>query len=246
MSFEVKIDVFEGPFELLFQLIMRQELNIHEVPVAQITTSYLEYLESVPELDLDSATEFLVIAATLLLIKARSLLPRPQELEAAEDSQSAKQYLIERLIEYKKFSNVAEWLEGVYAREGWYMPRLRELEGDYSELYPDPFEGLSVSGLPGALMELLIENAGDYVDVTFIAPIRVSVAEYIEKVRGCLAVEGETTFSKLTADCRSKIKVIAAFLAILELCKKGEVALTQRRSFGEIKIKSEGRESSVA
>ena len=79
MSFEVKIDVFEGPFDLLLQLIMKQELDIHEVPVAAITSAFIEQIESSPELDLDTATEFLLIAATLLLIKARSLLPQPED-----------------------------------------------------------------------------------------------------------------------------------------------------------------------
>ena len=248
MSYEVKIEIFEGPFELLLQLIMRKELDIHRVPIAQITSSYLEHLEEAPRLDLDTATEFLVIAATLLLIKARSLLPRPEdELEMLEETETAREFLIERLMEYKKFSNAAEWLAELYGENGWYMPRLRELEEDYSHLYPDPFEGVSVTNLPEALIELLIERLSDQVDTSYIAPVKVSVAEHIGRVRNSLASTEEGTFTELVAGCRSKLDVIATFLAVLELYKKGELYLSQRRPFGEIKITiREGKENSAA
>ena len=248
MSFEVKIDVFEGPFDLLLQCIMRQELDIHEVPIAQITSAYLEHLEAAPELDLDTATEFLMIATTLLLIKARSLLPRPEdELELFKDTETAREFLIDRLVEYKKFSNAAEWLADLYGEHGWYIHRMRELEDDYSHLYPDPFEGVSVANLPEALIELLIERLTDKVDTAYIAPIKVSVAEHINRVRSLLAPGGAGTFSELVADCRSKLDVIATFLAVLELYKRGDLSLSQRRPFAEIKLTMrEGKENSAA
>lgn len=248
MSFEVKIEVFEGPFDLLLQLISRQELDIHEVPVAQITAAFLEHIEGSPELDLEAATEFLVIASTLLLIKARSLLPSGgEETDVAQESETAREFLIERLIEYKKFANAADRLADIYAVEGWYMPRLRELEDDYASLYPDPFEGVEAESLGDALVALLLERARDNVDTTHIAPIKISVAEKIELVRERLRSSGKTTFSELCADCASKLDLIATFLALLELYKRGELAFTQRRLFGEIHIrKAEGEESSVA
>lgn len=247
MSFEVKIEVYEGPFDLLLQLIMKQELDIHEVPIAQITRAFLEHIEGAAGLDLDSATEFLLIAATLLLIKARSLLPRPEEeLEEAEETETAQEYLVDRLIEYKKFSNVADLLENLHAEHGWFLPRMRELEEDYALLYPDPFEGVHISTLAEALMDLLVEWARESVDTTYIAPIRISVAEQIELVRGRLAADGRASFSELVADCRSKIEVIAVFLAVLELCKRGEITLTQRKLFGEIDVKPRERKESSA
>ena len=248
MSFEVKIDVFEGPFDLLLQCIMRQELDICEVPISEITSAYLEHLERVPELDLEVATEFLMIAATLLLLKARSLLPRPEdELELLEDTETAREFLIDRLIEYKKFSNAAEWLADLYGEHGWYMRRMRELEDDYSSLYPDPFEGVSVENLPEALIGLLVERLTDKVDTAYIAPIKVSVAEHINRVRSLLAPHGEGTFSELVADCRSKLDVIATFLAVLELYKRGDLSLSQRRPMAEIKLTMrEGKKNSAA
>lgn len=248
MSFEVKIDVFEGPFDLLLQLIMKQELDIHQVPIAAITSAFIEQIESSPVLDLDTATEFLLIAATLLLIKARSLLPQPEDdRDAAEESETAREYLVERLVEYKKFSNVADFFEPLYAEHGWYLPRMREMEDDYSTLYPDPFEGLPASAMAEALMEVLVLWARDSIDVSYIAPIRISVGEHIEMVRRRLAAGGQAKFSELIDECGSKIEVIATFLAILELCKRGEIAIRQRKLFGEIFVKlREGEESSVA
>ncbi len=246
MSFEVKIEVFEGPFDLLLQLIMKQELNIHEVPIARITDSFIEHVESAGRLDLDTATEFLVIAATLLLIKARSLLPGPEEESEGEDSESARVFLVEKLAEYKKFSNAADFLERRYAEHGWYLPRLRELEEDYAILYPDPFEGVGIARLGEALMGLLVEWAREGVDTTYVAPIRVSVAERVESLRSLIEAQGQAKFSELAAACSSKIEVIATFLAILELAKRGEVTLTQRRVFGEITITRREREESSA
>jgi segregation and condensation protein A len=247
LSFEVKIDVFEGPLDLLLQLILKQEVDIHEVPVARITGSFIEHIENAP-FDLDTATEFLLIAATLLLIKARSLLPHgDEELEATDETETAREYLVERLVEYKKFTNVADFLERRNAEHGWYVPRMRELEDDYSSLYPDPFEGVPASALAEALMELLVEWARDSIDVTYIAPIRVSVAEQLERVRERVSSSGQATFTELISVCRSKIEIIATFLAVLELCKRGEVTVSQRKLFAEIFVKlREGEKSSVA
>jgi len=247
LTFEVKIEVFEGPFDLLLQLIMRQELNIHEVPVAQITSAFLEHIEEAPRLDLDTATEFMLIAATLLLIKARSLIPPDEdEFEAADDTETAREFLVERLIEYKQYANAADWLEGAYAEHGWYMPRTRELEDDYSSLYPDPFEGVLPGDLAKALMDLLVERASERVDTTFIAPVRISVAQRIEEVRARVTKDGHARFSELVYECTSKLEVIATFLAILELCKRGEVVLQQRKLFGEIDIKKREAEGNAA
>jgi segregation and condensation protein A len=247
LSFEVKIEVYEGPFDLLLQLIMKQELDIHEVPVAQITGAFLEHIEGASSLDLDTATEFMLIAATLLLIKARSLIPPDEdEFEAADETESAREFLLERLIEYKQYANAADWLADAYAENGWYMPRLRELEDDYSSLYPDPFEGVNVDELAQAMMDLLIEGATEDVDTTFIAPIRISVAEKIEEVRKRVRSGEKARFSELVSACTTKLEVIATFLAILELCKRGEVKLAQRKLFGDINIEKREAEGNAA
>lgn len=247
MAFEVSIEVFEGPFDLLLQLIMKQELSVHEVPVAAITASFLDHIEVSRGMDLDMATEFVLIAATLLLIKARSLVPpSEEEFEAADDPQSAREFLVERLIEYKQYSDAAEWLAAAYAENGWFTPRLRELEDDYSSLYPDPFEGVIGRDLAAALMDLLIERSSARVNTRYIAPIRVSVAERIMEVRRRIEAGGSAKFTELVDRCESKLEVIATFLAVLELYKRGEISLKQRKAFGEIDIQKREAGSNVA
>ena len=247
MAFEVRIEVFEGPFDLLLQLIMKQELSVHEVPVAVITASFLEHIESSSGVDLDTATEFVLIAATLLLIKARSLVPPAEdEFEAVDDPESAREFLVERLLEYKQYSDAAEWLAAAYAENGWFTPRLRELEDDYASLYPDPFEGVGDRDLAEALMDLLVERATAKVDTRFIAPVKISVAERIVEVRRKVEADGSAKFTELIRECGSRLEVIATFLAILELYKRGEISLKQRKAFGEIDIGKREAGSNVA
>jgi len=247
LSFEVKIEVFEGPFDLLLQLILKQDMDIHTVPIAEITASFVERIEGVRDFDLDTATDFLLIAATLLLIKARSLIPREDDdFEAMDDAVSEREFLVERLIEYKQFASAAEWLEAVYTDQRGYMSRTRELEDDYASLYPDPFEGVPPVDLARAFVNLLVRQATECVDTSFVAPIKVSVAERIEEVRTRISKEGRVKFSELIRECVSKIDVIATFLAVLELYKRCEVMISQRRLFGEIEIRGREDEGNVA
>lgn len=234
MSFEVSIDVFEGPLDLLLHLIMKQELAIHEVSISKIAESFIEYIRNSETLNLDIATEFLLIAATLLLIKTRSLIPIEEEEAEQEEEDDPGEILVERLIEYKKFSNVADFLELRNAEHGWYVPRMRELEEDYSSLYPDPFENTSTERLVKALASLLVEWVEVTVDVSHMAPIRVSVSEQIERIRGIISRNGRTSFSELAEGCLNRIQVIATFLAVLELSKRREMSMHQDRLFGEI------------
>ncbi|MBN2168447.1 MAG: segregation/condensation protein A [Actinobacteria bacterium] len=247
MSFKIKIDVFEGPFDLLLKLILRQELDIHQVPVAEITSAFMEHIEESPRIDLDTATEFLLIASTLLLIKARSLI-RATGLEdqIEEESDQAKDYLVNSLIKYKTFSNAGTWLEEAYAGNGWYLPSMREVEAEYAELYPDPFEGVKVEDLAGAIIDMLIRNVGVEVDTSYIAKVRISVEEHKLRVREFMKNNQSTTFTALIEGCRTKTEVIGTFLALLELFKKGEITLRQSRPFSEIGVKvMEGEKSRV-
>lgn len=246
MDFQVKIEVFEGPFDLLLQLILSDELDIHKVPIALITDSYIEHIEKIDNFDLDSATEFLLIAATLLLLKARSLFPQEEE-EALEEVESSAEVLADRLVEYKKYSNVSRWLEEHYALNGLFTPRFKELETDYSSLYPDPFEGVSVENLSLVLLELLSRRAESQVDTSHIAPIRVSVAKRIEEVRKILESSESVSFKELAHQCKSRIELVATFLAILELYKSCEIDLEQRKLYGDIRIRrKKGVENNAA
>lgn len=236
MSFDVKIEVFEGPFDLLLQLILRRELDICDVPIADITDSYIAHIQSAPRLDLETATEFLIIAASLLLIKARALLEFRGRKGADEETETVTGELAEKIIKYSKFRNAADWLGVRYAEHGLCFSTMRELESAYSSLYPDPFGGITADKLASTLIDLLLENLPAIVDTSYIAPIRVSVAEHINKIRDILKTNPKTSFSEITRGLATKIEIIAAFLAVLELFKDGEISVRQPRIFGEIEI----------
>ncbi len=236
MTYEVKIEVFEGPFGLLLQLITKQELDIHKVPIAQITDSYLEHLNRMTELDLEVATEFLLISATLMLLKTHSLLPKPpvSEFEEEASPESIREDLVSQLMEYKKFANAASFLGELYNSESKFYRTLREVEEDFSYAYPDTFEGVSVEGLTQALVTVLLAGAETRVDVSHITPIDVSLEDYISKTRNLLKRKGKVRFSDMISGCSRKIEIIVTFLALLELYKKSEISLAQRNIFGDI------------
>ncbi|MDD5448425.1 MAG: segregation/condensation protein A [Actinomycetota bacterium] len=244
--FEIKIDVFEGPLDLLLQLIMDEELEIYDVPIAAITSSYLKYLEKHPRIDLEDMSEFLVIASTLLLIKARSLLAGEEDFEEAEEVSQAMEKLIHRLVEYNTFSNASKFLEKSYIQHGRYFSRMREIERDYSTLYPDPFEGVSIEELARSLGQLLVESVCENVDLSHITSSWVSVEEQMEKIQSLLRKERQTTFSRLVETHSARSEVVATFLAILLLYKDGEINLFQKRPFAEIEIRRLESEESNA
>ncbi len=242
MPYQVKLRVFEGPFDLLLHLIGRKEIDIYEISIAEITDEYLAYIESMRELDLEVATEFLLIAATLLKLKSDSLLPAPEKEVEDLAPQELREELLWRLVEYQKFRNAAEELAGRLEREERYYYRQVDLEEPFRDLVPDVLRGLTLEMLAAAAREFA--QGEDEVDVGYIAPIRVKVEDFMQRVRRALERGGRTTFRELTRDCALRIEVIAFFVALLELFKREEIDLRQATRFGDIEIYAlgEGRD----
>ncbi|MBC7229561.1 MAG: segregation/condensation protein A [Actinobacteria bacterium] len=234
MPYQVKLRVFEGPFDLLLHLIGRKEIDIYEISLAEITDEYLAYIESMRELDLEVATEFLLIAATLLKLKSDSLLPAPEKEVEELAPQELREELLWRLVEYQKFRNAAEELAGRLEREERYYYRQVDLEEPFRDLVPDVLRGLTLEMLAAAAREFA--QGEDEVDVGYIAPIRVNVEDFMQRVRRALERGGRTTFRELTQDCALRIEVIAFFVALLELFKREEIDLRQATRFGDIEI----------
>lgn len=237
MGYQVKIEVFEGPFDLLLNLISKREIDIYQVVIADITEEYLAYLESMRSLDLEIATEFLLIAATLLKLKSDSLLPKPPAEVYDEFPADSRDELIWRLIEFKKFKNAAEELEKRLEFEERYFYRAVEVEEPFRDLMPDVLAGLELAQLVEAARRLTLAEVEMDVDLSHIAPIRISIKDYIEKMLDALDRIGEATFIELTSDCVSKLEVIVCFLAILELFKWDIVSVRQAKRFGDIKVR---------
>lgn len=234
MPYLVKLEVFEGPFDLLLHLIGRKEIDIYDISIAEITDEYLRYIESLRQLDLEVATEFLLIAATLLKLKSDYLLPVPQREGEEEPPGEVREELLWRLLQYQKFRNAASYLWERLGREERYYYRQVDLEEPFRDLVPDVLRGLTLERLLAAARDI-IETGGE-VDVSYIAPIRVNIPDFIERIREVLRRKGHTTYRELTADCALRIEMIATFLALLELFKLEEVDLRQAVRFGDIEV----------
>lgn len=238
MTYQVKLEVFEGPFDLLLNLITRQKIDIYEIPIAKITKEYLGYIESMKELDLEISTGFLLMAATLLDIKASGLLPKKEEVNGEEEysPQEAREILVARLIEYKKFKNVSAELAARYEAESKYYTRDVGLEEQFNGLVPDFLSGISIERMCKLFLSV---NEGKKIDIMHadhITPKPLSVDEYVRKIETKLKGHDVKIFSDLTHECESKVELITMFLAVLELYKRGVIELGQVEAFGEIEI----------
>ncbi|MBN2028461.1 MAG: segregation/condensation protein A [Actinobacteria bacterium] len=238
MPYQVKLEVFEGPLDLLLHLIGRREIDIYDISIAEITDEYLSYMESLRELDLEIATEFLLIAATLLKLKSDYLLPEP-EVEGEEPGPSElREELLWRLVEYQKYRNAAAELGRRLEREERYYYRQVDLEEPFRHVVPDVLRGLTLEKLAAAARVLIEMEA--HVDVSYIAPVKVNIGDFMERVRAQLAEKGRTSYRELTAECALRVELIAMFLALLELYKREEIDIRQAARFGDIEVYATG------
>jgi segregation and condensation protein A len=234
VPYQVKLKVFEGPFDLLLHLIGRKEIDIYEISIAEITDEYLGYIENMRELDLEVATEFLLIAATLLKLKSDYLLPEPEKEGEEVAPSELREELLWRLVEYQKYRNAAAELSTRLDREERYYYREMDLEEPFQRIMPDVLRGLTLERLVKAAREI-IEPESE-VDVSYIAPIKVNITDFMDRVRLVLREKGRTSYRELTMDCALRVELIATFLALLELYKKEEIDLRQATRFGNIQV----------
>ncbi|KAA0236404.1 MAG: Segregation and condensation protein A [Acidimicrobiales bacterium] len=238
MPYEVRTTVFEGPFDLLLHLILREQVDIYEIALNEIVDAYLAEMERMEELDLDVATEFLLIAATLVELKTRRLLPGDDAADLDEELAiwEERDLLLSRLLECKTFKDVAEVLRRLHDRSSRAYPRVMGVDERFVDLAPDLLEGVTPLDLREAYLRAMTPKHMPTIDLDHVAPIRASVADAFEELLRELPVAGRATFRELTASLSDRIAVIVRFLAILELFKQGLVDLEQFRSFGEIVV----------
>jgi segregation and condensation protein A len=239
MGYEVRTPVFEGPFDLLLHLILRQEVELWEVSLSTIVDEYLAELDRMHTIDLELATEFLLIAATLIELKTRRLLPTPSELDLDEELLRFEQrdLLLARLLECKTFKDAAGALQSLIRRAERSLPRVIGPEEPYRSLVPDPLERVKLTALRDAARRALAPRAPAVVDTDHIAPIRASVADAIRNLLGRLPERSPITFRELVADASNRLDVIVQFLAILELFKQGVVDIDQAENFGTLSLR---------
>lgn len=237
-SYTVKTDVFEGPFDLLLHLVSRQKLDVSAISISEVADQYLEHIERLQELDLDVASEFLLLAATLLEIKAASILPKTEVYIGDElddlSPEDARDILVARLIAYKQFKNVAAELSARMESVGRMHVRAAGLEQDFLGLMPDYLEGVTLHGLAVICADLEHKREVFLLEAEHVASMPISLELHAESVRRHVITKGRATFAELVGvDAEPEI-VVVTFLAILELYKRGLVDVTQDRLFGEI------------
>jgi segregation and condensation protein A len=239
MPYEVTTATFEGPFDLLLHLILKQEVDLWEVSLSTIVDAYLEELERMETLDLDVATEFLLIAATLVDLKSRRLLPGLDEVELDEELLrfEERDLLLARLLECKTFKDAARALESRIRDADRSVARTAGPEEPFRSLAPDPLESVAPSKLLAAVMRAMTPHPAPRVDTDHVAPIRASVRDAITVVLGTLPESAPITFRELVAGESDRLEVIVRFLALLELYKQGLVDIDQARTFDDLVVR---------
>lgn len=236
-AFHVTLDNFEGPFDLLLSLISRHRLDITEVSLARVTDEFIAYISR--DWDLSRASEFLVVAATLLDLKAARLLPTP-EYESEDDLEllEARDLLFARLLAYKAFKEVAEEIETRLAVESRRVPRAVPLEPHFAALLPELVLTIGGEGLAALAAKALSPKPGPpEVGLDHLHAPAVSVRAESEIVQARLARAGTLTFRALVADAPTLGHVVARFLSLLELFRHGMVSFEQPEALGELSIR---------
>lgn len=237
MAYEVHTDVFAGPFDLLLRLITEQRVDLYEVALADIVDAFLAEVAAMQRLDLEIATEFLVIAATLVELKCRRLLPgRDEPGEEHLALLEERDYLLARLVECTTFSAAGARLAAAELAASKSWPRLAGLDERFAGLQPDLLAFLTPDDVRAAALRALASRPPAHVEVDHVLVDEVTVAEVVEVLRVSLPGRSPTSFRELTAAASTRMEVVVHFLGLLELYKQGLVDLEQAMTFGELLV----------
>jgi len=226
-----KLNDFEGPLDLLLYLIRKNEVNIYDIPIAEITEQYLDFLRNAETLDLEDVTEFHALAAMLLLIKSRTLLP--VEMEDDGELTDPRQDLVERLIEYQKFKKLSDLMEEKEKEAEWVIER-RKLQHTLPFADADLWEKIDIWSLMKTFASLMRNLPGEQILDMF---EEVTVNEKITLLSELLENKGECFFTELIIRTSSAMDIVCAFLAVLEAVKVRMIIILQNRMFGDILIR---------
>ncbi|MBQ7758424.1 segregation and condensation protein A [Anaerotignum sp.] len=241
----IRLDAFEGPLDLLYHLIEKNEIDIYDIPIASLTEQYMAYLDAAEDRDMDGMSEFLLMAATLLEIKSKMLLPKPKTEE--EEGPDPREELVQRLLEYKKIKDATETLKEreeeaalVFYKEA--DASVQKLKEQSPQELEDLLQGITMDDLYLAFQQVMArkETKVDKVRSSFrsVPKDLFTVGEKMEYIRDLLILRphGATAFHTIFRENAGKMEKVVTFLALLELIKQKEVQITQEKNFGEILI----------
>ena len=256
MSYKVNTATYSGPFDLLLQLVSRQKVAIGSISISEVADQYLAEVDAMEELDLDVASDFVLVASTLLDMKAHALVPQDVSLKSSFDEDEyddeldglspdeAREVLIARLIAYKQFRNAGAALGSRMEAESYMFPRSVGPDPDFLNLMPDYLEGITLRSLAVICADIDSKRETFLLEAEHVAPKRLPVALTVASVDRLTRSKGKVTFSELLDGQDSPEIVVANFLAVLELFKRGLVRVQQDIIFGEIEIEHiEGADS---
>ena len=256
MSYKVNTATYSGPFDLLLQLVSRQKVAIGSISISEVADQYLAEVDAMEELDLDVASDFVLVASTLLDMKAHALVPQDVSLKSSYDEDEyddeldglspdeAREVLIARLIAYKQFRNAGAALGSRMEAESYMFPRSVGPDPDFFNLMPDYLEGITLRSLAVICADIDSKRETFLLEAEHVAPKRLPVALTVASVDRLTRSKGKVTFSELLDGQDTPEIVVANFLAVLELFKRGLVRVQQDVIFGEIEIEHiEGADS---
>lgn len=256
MSYKVNTATYSGPFDLLLQLVSRQKVAIGSISISEVADQYLAEVDAMEELDLDVASDFVLVASTLLDMKAHALVPQDVWLKSSYDEDEyddeldglspdeAREVLIARLIAYKQFRNAGSALGSRMEAESYMFPRSVGPDPDFLNLMPDYLEGITLRSLAVICADFDSKRETFLLEAEHVAPKRLPVALTVASVDRLTRSKGKVTFSELLDGQDTPEIVVANFLAVLELFKRGLVRVQQDVIFGEIEIEHiEGADS---
>lgn len=252
MSFQVQVEAFEGPFDLLLHLILKEDVDLYEIRLSEIVDAYLAELSNRKECDLEVATEFLLIAATLIELKCRRLLPHDDSIDLDEELGlwEERDLLLARLLECKTFKDAARVLEAMIETAALSVPRRTGLEDQFLDLSPDPLAGVTGDKLRSAFLRAVTAKPKPELSLAHVTPVKANVSDAIAEFLELLPTAGPRSFRSLTQGLTERVEVVVRFLAVLELFKQGLVELEQVVSFGELTVtwigSAEAREMALA
>lgn len=240
MSYRVRIDSFEGPFDLLLYLVSRQKVDIGSINITQITDQYLAEVSRMRNLDLDVASDFLLVASTLLEIKAESLLPRKRDEVDAEIEElspsAARDLLVERLLAYKQYKNAAAALGARFEAEGRMHARPFGPDAPFLKAMPDFLRDVTLDGMALMAAQAFARREAFLLESEHIAAKPIPVEVHVRAIHQRIRNRKSMRFSDLVDEGTPKPVVVVTFLAILELYKRSMVTLRQNEQFGDIDI----------